>query len=208
MRKEKLEELRDYIKELSTVEVMRNKDEFISDDKGMPIKRKGFVSVESYTYKLANGKVLVREKTLKGGKNGNAAIVLPITKDNNTILIVQPRTVTKEGVCVEVPAGYIELNETPEEAAIRELREETGYTTNELIKLDEFYQDQGVNPGYNHSFVALDCEKKYSQKLDEDEFIRYFECSFDEAYELLEKRYITDIQSRYTIKEAKKLIKK
>jgi 8-oxo-dGTP pyrophosphatase MutT (NUDIX family) len=30
-------------------------------------------------------------------------------------------------VCIEVPAGLIDEGETPEEAAVRELKEETGY---------------------------------------------------------------------------------
>ena len=44
--------------------------------------------------------------------------------------------------------------------------------------------------------------------LDKDEFIRYYECKFEEALELLEKGYIKDLQSQYTLEKAKTLVKK
>ena len=118
MRKEKLEELRDYIKELQTITKERKKEEFIYYQGTKPIQRKGFINVESYNCKLQNGIIIPREKIVKGGSDGNAAIILPITKEGNTLLVVQPRVFTKETVCVELPAGYMEEGESPETAEI------------------------------------------------------------------------------------------
>lgn len=199
MRKEKLEELKNYIKELTPVKAMSN--QALSQGKG-------FVTVENYTYQLKDGRVLTRDKVLKGSKKGDAVIILPITKEKNTVLVIQTRPNVKEGVSVELPAGYVEDNETKEEAARRELKEETGFVTDQLILLGEFYQDQGISSAYNSSFLALDCQKKYSQMLDKDEFIRYYECKFEEALELLEKGYIKDLQSQYTLEKAETLVKK
>lgn len=207
MRKEKLEELRDYIKELQTVTKERQKDEFIYQG-AEPIQRKGFINIESYNCKLQNGRIIPREKIVKGGKDGNAAIILPITKEGNILLVVQPRVFTKETVCVELPAGYLEEGEEPLLAGKRELEEETGYVPEKMQLLASFYQDQGCSAAYNHSMLALGCEKTKEQNLDKDEIIRYFECSFDEAVELIDRGYITDIQSQFTIEKAKSLVKK
>ena len=43
------------------------------------------------------------------------------------MIIVQYRPPV-EAFCVEFPAGLIDEGESPEEAAVRELREETGYS--------------------------------------------------------------------------------
>ena len=208
MRKEKLEELRNYIKELQTITKERKKEEFIYYQGTKPIQRKGFINVESYNCKLQNGIIIPREKIVKGGSDGNAAIILPITKEGNTLLVVQPRVFTKETVCVELPAGYLEKDEDPLTAGKRELEEETGYVPEEMKLLASFYQDQGCSATYNHSMLALGCKKTKEQNLDKDEIIRYFECSFDEAVELVDRGYITDIQSQFTIEKAKSLVKK
>ncbi len=206
MRKEKLEELRDYIKELQTIKLEKQKEKFIYQGTE-PIQRKGFINVESYNCQLQNGRIILREKIVKGGKDGSAAIILPITKEGNTLLVVQPRVFTKETVCVELPAGYLETGEDPLTAGKRELEEETGYVPEEMQLLASFYQDQGCSAAYNYSMVALECEKTKEQNLDKDEIIRYFECSFEEAIELVDNGYITDLQSQFTIEKAKGLVK-
>ena len=229
MRKEKLEELNDYIKELKTVKKTLVSSEYIYDEKSikaskknllhlkkcllsllqkdMPIKRKGYMDVEKYMVELGNGMVVPREKIIKGGGDKSAAIVMPVTKDNNVVLVVQSRSSTKESVCVEFPAGYIEDGESSEFGAEREVVEETGYVPKEMIYLDKFYQDQSCGVcAYNYSFLALNCEKKFEQNLDDNEAIRYFECSVDEVVELMERGYITDIQTKYTFNLAKSYV--
>lgn len=206
MRKEKLKELKEYMKELSTIKKIKEPEEYSYDEKGNLIKPKNFINIEKYNCILRNGMMIPREKIVKNGKTGSAAIILPITEENNTLLVVQPRVFTKETVCVELPAGYIEDGESPIEAGKRELEEETGYVPTEMKVLASFYQDQGCSSAYNYSILALGCKKIKGQKLDKDEYIRYFECGFDEALELVENGYITDLQSQFTIEKAKSYI--
>ena len=92
----------------------------------------GFLNIESFRCTLNNGKSMKREKILKGGLNKSACIVMPILDDAKTILVVQPRLSTSEGVSVELPAGYVEQNEKPVTTALRELREEKGLTQQAL----------------------------------------------------------------------------
>ena len=195
MRKEKLEELKSYIDELKTIEVIKTND----DPK--------FLNIEKNYYRLNNGKLIPREKLLKNKTDGSASIILPLTVDNNTILIVQPRVSTKETVLVELPAGYIEHDEKPISAAIRELTEETGYVPEKLQFIDSYYQDQGCMSAYNYSYIAFGCRKKQDQNLDKNEYIRYFECKYEEALELVELGYIKDINSKYTLEKSRQYIK-
>lgn len=208
MRKEKLEELHSYINELKTIRKILVEPEYIYETGKLP-KRKGFMDIEKYMVELANGMVVPREKILKGGKNKSAAIVMPVTKDNNVVLVVQSRSSTHESVCVEFPAGYIEEGEDPEYGGAREVTEETGYVPEKMLLLDKFYQDQSCGVcAYNYNYLALGCEKKQNQELDENEAIRYFECQIDEVFELLERGYLTDLQTKYTLNLAKQYIKK
>lgn len=197
MKKAKLNELKSYIEELKII-----KKELLQEDNG-------FLNIESFRCTLNNGKSMKREKILKGGLNKSACIVMPILDDAKTILVVQPRLSTYEGVSVELPAGYVEQNEKPVTAALRELREENGYVPNKMVYLDKFYQDQACGvASYNYGFVALNCKKKFNQELDESEYLKYFECDLDDAYELTQLGYINDIQSKYVMMCAKKYLKK
>lgn len=202
MRKEKLEELKSYIEELKTIKMVKlDRTELEKDGK------EGFLNIEKYSCILNNGHTICREKILKDKKSGNAAIVIPITKKGNTILVIQSRVCTEETVGIEFPAGYVEDNEESIDAARRELVEETGYVPSEMRMIASYYQDQGCMSSINHCFIALGCEKKQIQNLDRDEFIKYFECSYEEAIELMEMGYIKDANSLIALEKSKKYIK-
>ena len=195
MRREKEKELKSYIEELKT-----KKSELLD-------KNCNFLSIEKYGCILNNGQMIVREKLLKGKACGSATIVCPITSNNSTILVVQPRVFTDSSVGISFPAGYVEEGEDYKVAALRELQEETGYTANKLVEVASYYQDDGISGAFNKGFIAFDCQKVSDQKLDESEFIRYFECSIDELFELYEKGYILDGGTQLVIEKAKEYLK-
>lgn len=157
-----------------------------------------FIKSVAREYTLNSGDRIVREEILKGGANGSAVIIVPVVGDK-ILTVVEPRVFTKLTVGVGFPAGYVNTNETPEESAVRELEEETGYTTSKLIKLDEFYQDEGCSSALNTIYLALDCKKKCEQHLDEDEYIEYIAFSYDELVELEQKGYIMGANSKLAI---------
>ena len=162
-----------------------------------------FLFIESYVCELNNGRTIKRERILKNNKDGSAVVIYPITTDEKIILAVEPRVFTKSTVGVGLPAGYIEEKEEPIEAVKRELLEETGYESNNLIHLGAFYQDQGCSSAFNHYFLALDCKKISEQNLDESEIIKYFLVDNSELEELLESGYITGLNSGYLIEKVK-----
>ena len=69
------------------------------------------------------------------------------------------------------PGGFLEMNETAEEGAKRELQEETGYKANSLIKLGSFNPNPALFSNHVHIFLATDLVKTGNQELDHDEFI-------------------------------------
>ena len=196
MRKEQIDEIKKYFEELKTINYKRNL-----------FSLKKFLTIERYKCALNNGHTIVREKILKGKKDGSAAIIFPITEDNKVILAIEPRVFTKETVDIGFPAGYIEKGESPEVSAIRELEEETGYTSDNLIYLGSYYQDQGCSGAYNYYYLAKNCKKVKEQNLDKGEFIKYVLVNLSELDELMEEGYIKGLNSAYAIEKGKRYIR-
>ena len=178
MRKEKLEELKRYLEELRTIKM----DEISINNP--------FLTSKKYKCHINNGRIIEREKIFKGGKEGSVVIIVPEVS-GEYLTVIEPRVFTRETVGIGFPAGYIENGEKPEEAALRELREETGYVSEQISILDSYYQDEGISSAYNYIMLARNCIKKYPQDLDNDEIIKYMLFSYEELLELEKKGYIS-----------------
>jgi ADP-ribose pyrophosphatase len=69
---------------------------------------------------------------------GKDSVAIVATTPGNTILLVRQYRPAVAAVTLELPAGHIEPGETPEQAARRELLEETGYTAETFTPLATF----------------------------------------------------------------------
>ncbi len=75
---------------------------------------------------------------------GDAVVLLPILDSGDIIFVKQYRATVNNWV-LELPAGRVDDGEDPQDAAIRELEEETGYRASDLKLLARVY----VSPGYS-----------------------------------------------------------
>ena len=197
IRKEKLEEILSIAEEFKVKKVINEK--ITSTPR--------FIKVESLDVVLNNKKLLTREIILKNNGLGSAAVMLPITKEGDVLLTIEPRVATARTVGISFPAGYIEEGEDPKEAAIRDLSEETGYEAEDVIPLASYYQDAGCSRAYNHAFLMKDCEKVGDQHLDEFEYIKYLTCKYEEALFLMDAGYIEDCNAIIALEKSKVYMK-
>ena len=139
------------------------------------------VKVEELHYKNPRtNDILYREHVLAG----HAAIIIPITNDNNFIMIKEPRTPIGKTV-LAFPAGIIENGETEEEGAIRELEEEIGYKARKIKKLRQVYPAMGYSNEKVVIFLAKDLIKT-QRHLDEKEDIEIIEVPKEELKQMLD----------------------
>jgi ADP-ribose pyrophosphatase len=88
-------------------------------------------------------------------------------------------------VLLELPAGTLEEDEPPIEAAARELKEEIGMTAGELKKIGEFYMVPGYSSECMHVFLATQLSPE-SLERDPDEFINVEVITAQQAYKMIE----------------------
>lgn len=187
-----MEELLQKIKKaIDEVKVIDSREEYIPTDSNFIGLKKGF-------YKLNNNEEIIRESAFKQKGIGDAVCVFAVTTDKKILIVIQPRVPlpTKSRVNIELPAGYIEVGEKSEESARRELEEETGYTSNEIILVDSYYTSLGFSGERIDLVLALDCIKKGEQHLDQDEFICCEAVTIEEFEYLMNQNFIMDANAR------------
>lgn len=157
-----------------------------------------FVSLKKGVYNLNNGQSIYRESIIKKIGAGNAVCILAVTTEKKILIVINPRVVlpNETKASIEIPAGYIEDLEDVYQAGLRELLEETGYTTNEIIELDSYYPSLGFSGERTTLLLALNCVKVSELKLDDDEVLCCEEVTLEEFEFLLNASYIMDANAR------------
>lgn len=120
-----------------------------------------------------------------------AVVILPFV-DSETLVVIDEWRQAVRRVNRGFPAGTIEPTEEPSSAARRELREETGYTAEEIHPLVTVEPSNGVSDSRHHYFVARGCTPAATQELDTDESIHPQEMSLAALQESLADGTITD----------------
>ena len=83
-----------------------------------------------------------------------AVVVLPIISDK-IVMVKQYRYPIKSD-SLELPAGHVWPNETPEGCAVRELKEETGFTAKKMEKILSYHPSTEYSTQVYHIFIAED----------------------------------------------------
>ena len=96
--------------------------------------------------------------------------VIPITPMKEVVLIRQYRHGIRN-VTLEIPGGLVEDTDTPEAAARRELIEETGLDTTEMVPLGYVHPNPAIQDNRCYTFLARNAFPVGEQQLDEKEDI-------------------------------------
>ena len=117
--------------------------------------------------------------------------VVPVTPEGTLVLIRQFRHGTAPMVW-EIPGGMIdEEDENPEEAARRELLEETGYVPEEMVFLGAVHPNPAIQNNRCHTFLARNARPHQSQRLDGSEDIEVREASWREVSRMVDQGEIS-----------------
>lgn len=126
-------------------------------------------------------------------KNGVAIVV--VTPDKKVLLHREYRYVIQD-YSWEIPGGGIDKGETPEQAAIRELKEESGISISQdaLVRLGVFYPLHSFNKENVALFMVTvnqtsltTRENEISESIDRQQFV-----DFDEALNMIDVGKVND----------------
>ena len=115
--------------------------------------------------------------------------IIPITSEGEVILVDQYRF-GMEKSSLEIPGGMTDDGEDPKLAALRELREETGYESEKVIEIGRVESNPAIMSNHTYTYLALDCVKSSHQSLDGTEDIEIVKKHIDDIPNLIKKRKI------------------
>ncbi len=131
-------------------------------------------------------------------KNSRGAVgILATVKKTGEIVLIRQYRPPVDCYVIEFPAGLIDDGEEPEEAALRELREETGFTGKLLEISPKAYSSPGLTDEFL-IFAKIEVQEKGETDFDESESIETFLVKPEDLAGFLE-----DARSRGDVIDAK-----
>lgn len=139
--------------------------------------------------RLSDGSTVSREIVVNKG----AVVIVPMTNGHEVRLVKQYRAAAETWV-LELPAGGLEPDEDPNQAAPRELLEETGDRARTWQKLHGFYSAPGILTEFLHLYLATDLIAG-PNNLEFDEHIEVVTVPWTEAIDMIRRHKIEDAKT-------------
>jgi ADP-ribose diphosphatase len=146
---------------------------------------------EEVDLEFANGERRTYQR-LKG--SGFGAVLIVAMRDSETVLLVREYGVGVDRYELGVPKGRLDRDETAEQGANRELKEEVGFGARKLKILGTL----SLSPSYmTHMGYVVLAEDLYPERLqgDEPEELEVVPWRMDELHELLARDDVTEGRS-------------
>ena len=133
-------------------------------------------------------------------------VILVVENENKISFVKQYRHGRKE-IMFNLPMGFINEGESPEEAARRELLEETGQISENLELLGSFYLAPSFTPTKTYVFYTKSARKVGTTKTDINEDLTPIEISKEKVKEMINNNEIKDMSSLIAIYTANKKLR-
>jgi ADP-ribose pyrophosphatase len=147
------------------------------------------VSLRVDRVKLPSGRSTVREVV----EHASVVAIVALDSQGDVLLVRQYRLPAQQSL-LEIPAGGVDPGESAEEAAQRELQEETGQRAGRLERLCSFFVSPGYCDEYMYLYLATALEPS-ALVADADESIEVVRLPLDEALRLIERGEICDAKT-------------
>ncbi len=116
--------------------------------------------------------------------------VIALTPEQKLILVRQYRFGT-EGISLEIPGGMIDGGESPVAAAVRELREETGYVGRDAREIGVVHPNPAIQENSCHLVLVEDVRMEAELDWDGNEELETVIADVDETFALARAGGIT-----------------
>ena len=136
-------------------------------------------------------------------EHNGGAVIAALTEDRKLVMVRQYRK-PADKVMLEVPAGKIDPGEKPIEAAVRELKEETGYAASKVEFLTEFYPSVGYSEEKLYLYLCTGLTPGETC-FDENEAIDIEEIELDKLFKMAMSGELDDAKTIIAILMVKAL---
>jgi ADP-ribose pyrophosphatase len=122
---------------------------------------------------------------------GDWVNIIPLTEDGHVVTIRQFRHGVRRET-IEIPGGLIsEDDSSPMEAAVREMEEETGYHSIDVVHIGTVEPNPALQTNRCYSFLAKNVYSRSPQLLDPTEAIRVELIQKEDIYRMIRETKIT-----------------
>ncbi len=151
----------------------------------------GWRTITTKTFELADGRTATFDVVHPDGQE--FVNVIALTPEHQVVIAKQFRP-GPERVFHELPGGFVDEGESPQEAVLRELLEETGYVPGRIELLGSYYKDSYINAVW-YGFIATGCVQEGKAAPEDFEDIEVCKVSITELLQNARSGMMTDQQT-------------